>query len=111
LTQSWLAATYAAFILMATLGTQPFVSRRLTNPVLLKLGQLSYGIYMFHQPASGWLHGVIRQQSPRIADPLDAGITLLALLLTLVAAWTSFRFLESPILRLGHRLRYSAPAV
>ncbi|MBU6326388.1 MAG: acyltransferase [Verrucomicrobia bacterium] len=110
-TQSWLAATYAALILIATSGTHPLVSEWLSHPGLLKLGQLSYGIYMFHQPASGWLHGWIRQQAPKISDPLDAAITLLALVLTFAVAWISYRFFESPILRFGHRFQYAKMAI
>jgi peptidoglycan/LPS O-acetylase OafA/YrhL len=109
LTQSWLAATYAMLILMAVAGTHPQLTRWLRIPALLILGQLSYGIYMFHQLASGALHGLFRQQAPRISDPMDAGITLLALLATLAMAWASFRFFETPFLRFGHRFKYSSP--
>jgi peptidoglycan/LPS O-acetylase OafA/YrhL len=109
LTQSWLAATYALLTLVAVAGSHPQLAKWLRTPLLLVLGRLSYGIYMFHQLASGALHGMFRQQAPRISDPIDACITLLALLVTLVMAWTSFRFFESPFLRLGHRFKYSSP--
>jgi len=109
LTQSWLAATYALLILVAVSRTHPQLAKWLRTPLLLVFGRLSYGIYMFHQLASGALHGMFRQQAPRISDPIDACITLLALLVTLVMAWTSFRFFETPFLRLGHRFKYSSP--
>lgn len=103
---SWLALSYALLVLAAALGMYPPVGAVLRNPALMGLGKLSYGIYMFHQAASGLLHGWLGKQAPQIANGRDMAITFLALLATLAAAWTSYRFFESPILRFGHRFRY-----
>jgi len=59
------------------------------------------------EPAAGILHGLIRQQAPKISVPLDGVITAFALFLTIVAAWVSYRYLESPILRFGQRFQYT----
>jgi len=103
---SWLAVSYSLLVLAAALGMYSQVWVVLRYPALMWLGKLSYGIYMFHQAASGLLHGWLGKQAPQIANPRDMGITLLALLATLAAAWTSYRIFESPILRFGHRFRY-----
>ena len=62
---------------------------------------------MFHQAVSGLLHGFLRHSPPRIGAPIDAGVTLVALCVTLLLAAFSYRFFEGPILRLGHHFQYS----
>ena len=102
----WLAGLYATFILIAFMGSEPFLGRILGSPVLVWFGQLSYGIYMFHQAVSGTLHGVLRHSAPQIRTLSDAGITLVSLCITLALATLSYRFFESPLLRFGHRFQY-----
>ena len=102
----WLAGLYATLILIAFIGSEPFLGRMLASPVLVWFGQLSYGIYMFHQLVAGILHGAIRNSPPQIRTLSDAGITLLALCITLVLATLSYRFFESPLLRFGRRFKY-----
>jgi peptidoglycan/LPS O-acetylase OafA/YrhL len=61
---------------------------------------------MFHQAVNGLLHGFMRGSAPQIQTISDGGITLLALFITLGLAMFSYRFFESPFLRLGHRFQY-----
>ena len=105
----WLAGLYGVFILIAFLDAQPLIGRVLRLPVLVWLGQLSYGIYMCHQAVSGLLHGVLRRAAPEMRTLQDAGVTLTALAVTLLLALVSFHAFERPIVVLGHRFRY-APA-
>lgn len=102
----WLAGLYSAFVLVAFLGSEPVLTRVLASPVLVWFGQLSYGIYMFHQAISGLIHGLLRHSPPYIHTLYDAGVTLLALCLTLVLATLSYHFFERPLLRFGHRFQY-----
>jgi len=103
----WLAGLYSTFVLIAYLDTEPRLVGILRSRPLLWLGQLSYGIYMFHQAASGLLFGWLRQGPPQIRTVSDAGITLAALGFTFLVAVISFRYFENPILRYGHRFQYS----
>jgi len=103
----WLAGLYSLLVLIAFAGTEPWLGRLLRVRVLVWFGQLSYGIYLFHLPVSGLVHGLFRQRAPQIRDLSDAGVTLLASGLTLLLAALSYRFLESPILRLGHGFQYA----
>ena len=102
----WLAALYSTFILIAFIGSEPFLGRMLGSRALVWFGQLSYGIYMFHQGVSGLLHGLLRHSAPEIRTLSDAGITLLSLCITLALAMVSYRFFESPLTRFGHRFQY-----
>ncbi len=70
----------------------------LSHPVLVALGQCSYGIYLFHFPlllATVWaIH--------RLGGPPQM-ILPFALLLTLPLSWFCFRAVEMPFVRLGVR--------
>lgn len=106
---SWLAALFALLILLPLLGRDGWLAAGLRWPVLTWLGRLSYGVYVFHQPVSGLLHGWWRGAVPEIHDARSAGITLLALGLTLLAAAASYFLIEQPIVRYGHTFRYVPP--
>lgn len=103
---SWLALSYGLLVLAAAEGNMGPLSSFLRQPVWIALGRYSYAIYMFHQLVSGLLHGWLLQQEPLIRNWQGALTTLAALLATLALAWLSFRFLESPFLKLGQRFRY-----
>jgi len=97
---------YTLFVLVAYLNLEPAIGTILSSRILVWFGQLSYGIYMFHQPVSGLLHGWIRGAKPEINSWYDAAVTLLALAVTLSVATLSFYLMEQPILRLGHQFKY-----
>jgi peptidoglycan/LPS O-acetylase OafA/YrhL len=104
--QLWLSGLYSTFILIAFVGDEPFLGRILGSSVLVWFGQLSYGIYLFHQPVSGILYGSLRHSPPEIRTLSDAGITLMALCITLMLAMLSYRFFEGPFQRYGRRFQY-----
>jgi peptidoglycan/LPS O-acetylase OafA/YrhL len=100
-------------------------TRLLVNPIICRLGRISYSCYLVHFAAFGlvvkWLgHGaVLTSVSPSIdAGSRLANLLLFArlfipsLLLTVVFATITYRFLEQPGIELGRRLirRISARA-
>ena len=87
-------------ILMAAFGDGPLV-RALSGRVIVHIGVVSYGIYLWHYPTLYVLHALG-------ADGLPGA--LVALVLTLVVTELSFRFVESPALRLKARLQMRARA-
>jgi peptidoglycan/LPS O-acetylase OafA/YrhL len=111
LNQSWLAGLYVLFVLISFAGTESRLGGLLRSPVLVWFGQLSYGIYMFHQAVMGFFHRAFSQGGPPIRTPLDVGLTVLAFCVTLLLAMVSYHFFESPILQFGHRFKYSPKAI
>ncbi len=102
----WLAGFYSSIVLISVLYADCWLSIFLGNLSLVWFGRYSYGIYMFHQPISGLLHGIIRNAAPGIHSLHDAGVTLLAFIVTLILAVISYHGLERPILSFGHRFTY-----
>jgi peptidoglycan/LPS O-acetylase OafA/YrhL len=91
----------------ADMGSIPsdVVVRGLRNPVLLRIGQVSYGMYLFHKP----LH-------ERFSEPLVKALgwpiestagalvhVLMVMLVTYFLATLSYRFFEQPFLKLKDR--------
>jgi peptidoglycan/LPS O-acetylase OafA/YrhL len=104
---AWLAAFYAAGLLLCLVEKHGFVPWLCRNSLVRGLGTVSYGIYLLHEPVSGLCHGLLRGAPPAITDLRSAMVTLLALSLTLVLAKLSFVYFEKPIIDFGHRYRYA----
>ncbi len=93
-------------ILLCALYVEHPLSRAVfCNPVLAYLGRVSYGVYLLHQPVRGVIAHLLER--PPFPDSwLDFGISFAALAITLGLAELSWRYMEKPILDLGHRLSY-----
>lgn len=107
----WSAITYlmaaivwAWMLLLAT--SRPWTNVNAGTKSAIWMGQRSYGIYVYHWPAvvfGGWLVTVVAIPSPLV------GLALLVVVL--VVSEASFRWIESPFLRLKTRFsREPAPA-
>jgi peptidoglycan/LPS O-acetylase OafA/YrhL len=103
---TWLALFYTAFLLLAITAAHSLPARLARLPFLRQLGIITYAVYLFHQGINGLLHGLLLQQSPRLTNPSDFLVTLLALLVTLAAAYISWHFFEKLIVRWGHTFQY-----
>lgn len=88
-------AVMAACMGASALDARPLrINRVMSLPPLVHLGQLSYGLYLFHWPIATWL-------------PLAQLPTVLAILIKLALTWVcavlSYRFLELPVMVGGFR--------
>lgn len=77
------------------------LSRLLQMAPLAFLGRISYGMYFYHEILIEPVLRVVRNMD---AHHLHIRPDLLDLLLTIAISWLSFRFIESPFLRLKPRL-------
>jgi peptidoglycan/LPS O-acetylase OafA/YrhL len=107
---SVLALLYVSLLLLVVTQPRKRLARALSWSPLVSLGRLCFGLYLFHELVLGLCHGIIFGRAPMLRDTEDCWITALAFLLTLVVARASWRFVEQPLIALGHRLRYGSRA-
>jgi peptidoglycan/LPS O-acetylase OafA/YrhL len=103
---TWLALSYTLFLLYALTRPNSLMSRALRSKWLGWLGLVAYGTYLFHQPIQWLLFAYFWGGAPAITSGYTLITTLAALLLTLAIARLSWRFIESPLIRFGHRSDY-----
>jgi peptidoglycan/LPS O-acetylase OafA/YrhL len=87
-------------LLIAAIG-----ARSIARPWLVYLGRISYGLYVFHGAVLYFLYfAVVRLPLPiaRLCYPI------LGMILTIAIAATSYRWFESPFLRMKTRFQYVA---
>jgi peptidoglycan/LPS O-acetylase OafA/YrhL len=99
---SYFAITALVLVLGVQYCPDSFVARLARTAALVRVGQRSYFLYLFHLPVIGLLGVLHLSHWPRAAAAV-VGLWLLAEL--------SWRRLEEPILRFGRRQRYDRPEV
>lgn len=103
---TWLAALYCVVLVIALTERQGFISTVLKMTALRKLGNIAFGVYLFHQTINRLCHWLILNESPHLANLASVMTTLLALLITLSLAQLSFLVYERRFLSFAHRFRY-----
>jgi peptidoglycan/LPS O-acetylase OafA/YrhL len=103
---TWMALSYTLFLIYALTRPDSLMSRALRSKWLGWLGLIAYGTYLFHQPIQWLLFSYFWGGPPAITNSYTLFTTLAALLLTFLVARLSWRFFESPLIRLGHRSDY-----
>lgn len=105
--QQTTAYNVAISLLFATvilnLSTNPRVLVRLEHPLLDRLGNISYGIYMWHMPITYLVLTVLRRYIDGIPFLVLAYVTIP--FLTVVSADLSYRLIERRFLRLKSRFQ------
>ena len=86
------------FFALANIEKMPLVA----SPIVQRLGKVSYGFYIFHGPVL-WLIYMATGVARGAYDVSSMGATAVAFGLTWLMAEASFRWVESPFLRLKPR--------
>jgi peptidoglycan/LPS O-acetylase OafA/YrhL len=105
---TWMALTYATFLVYALTCPSSRLSRALRFKWLGWLGAVAYGVYLLHQPIQGLLFGYFGGGTPVIDGGYTLLLTLAALILTVAIARVSWLYFERPLIRLGHRSKYES---
>jgi peptidoglycan/LPS O-acetylase OafA/YrhL len=101
-----LALYFAVTLLLVITGPETWWSAALSFRPLAAVGITSYFIYLFHRPIWYVLHWLFFRSGP-VHFTMQAGaVTGLAFIATLITAAASWRYLESPLLRIGRRFSY-----
>jgi peptidoglycan/LPS O-acetylase OafA/YrhL len=94
----------ASYILLMRMGGSE--GRFLAAPWLGRVGAISYGLYLIHQPISGLIHGFLLDARPDIGSLPSLLVTILAILASVGVAWLSWVWIETPLIRFGRRWSY-----
>jgi peptidoglycan/LPS O-acetylase OafA/YrhL len=89
----------AASLIVMALETGSTTFRIFNISPLRWLGRISYGAYVFHDIFHRQIHAVVQHYATNV----KYGTAAVALVFTLLIAWTSFRFYEMPFIRLKER--------
>ena len=99
------AAFYGVGLLLAVLSDRSPLSMLLRWRWLIWLGRRSYGIYLFHLPVYFTLALGFGNRMT-IREPADFFYPLASLAICLLLVEITFRLVEMPAIRFGHRYRY-----
>jgi peptidoglycan/LPS O-acetylase OafA/YrhL len=89
-------AIAATGLLIAFIGAPASGARVLAHPVFVYLGRISYGLYVYHMTGLMFARHILRDENPKGHVARAA----LGLLLTVLISMASYRWLETPFLRL-----------
>jgi len=104
---SLLAILYFLIIWAVLENKIPLFNRLLRGKILTITGILSYSMYMFHQLINGLMFGFIFNSKPSLnGDFLHFLVPCISLLIVYVFSFISFKFMEQPIRKFGHKFTY-----
>jgi peptidoglycan/LPS O-acetylase OafA/YrhL len=97
---------YAILILLSLVENTSF-ARLFRWPLLMNIGRISYGIYLFHQLVNGVVHDLIFKGPPSFHSLPTILATLFAFLVTYLVAQGTYHAFEKRFIAFGHRYSYS----
>jgi peptidoglycan/LPS O-acetylase OafA/YrhL len=102
----WLTVLFGALLLSVVLERGRFAGPWLRWRPLGWLGAISYGVYLFHLPVNGLMHGLVLGRDYRYHDWADVVVGLAAVAVTLLLAAGSWHLFEKRIVAWSHSFRY-----
>jgi peptidoglycan/LPS O-acetylase OafA/YrhL len=107
---TWLAAFFVVILLLALVRPEGPIARLARMAWLRELGRVSYCVYIIHLVVNVILHSLLRGAPSGTTDWRGAAVTLFSACATFGIAWTSWKLLEGPLVRLGHSFKYQPAA-
>jgi peptidoglycan/LPS O-acetylase OafA/YrhL len=99
---TWLALFYANILILSIVSPGPIERLVFGNRLLIRLGTISYAVYLFHEGIRCLLHWLFLGSTAEVYDWYTFCITLLSAVITIILAELSWRYFERPILRFSH---------
>lgn len=93
--------TMCLWLLTLVINEDHYLRPLMAFPLIKRLGQVSYGMYVYHMFT---LH-IVRELLARYGIEIEGVLFVFGLLLTTLIAELSYRFYESPFLKLNKRFR------
>ncbi|MGH9768819.1 MAG: acyltransferase family protein [Blastocatellia bacterium] len=107
---SWVEVFYACLLLLVVTQTKSALAALFRNGALRWLGEISYGLYLIHIPVLGLCHALAFKKAPVITNSRELLVTLGALVISLLLALISWKFLEQRIIKWGRSCEYQMPS-
>ena len=103
---TWLALFFAVLLLLVLARRTSVLAAVMRVGVLREIGGVSYCIYIIHAAVFLFCHRLLLHALPVVTDVRAAAVTFLAAIVTFAIAKLSWKFLEQPLLQLGHGFHY-----
>ena len=94
---------FLIIILNVSLNKNCFL--KLENKLFVFLGNLSYGIYMYHMIVIALLVGALKQFNFEVNNSIASQLIIysISIFVTILVSWLSYTFFEKPFLKLKHK--------
>jgi peptidoglycan/LPS O-acetylase OafA/YrhL len=98
---------FAVGLILVGMGPRAGIAKVLSWRPLVGLGRISYGFYVFHDVGHELIRGFVERRFAWGSEALRDGLTaVVAFAIALGCAAMSFRFLETPFLKLKDRWKF-----
>jgi peptidoglycan/LPS O-acetylase OafA/YrhL len=102
----WMSFFFATVLLLVLTDRQSLFNRIMRWRCLTEFGTISYGVYLFHVGIYSFCLWKLTGHGWPPRSLKDCGASLLAFAITIVSAELSWRYLEKPMVRWGHKWLY-----
>jgi peptidoglycan/LPS O-acetylase OafA/YrhL len=103
----WVEFFFAVLVLVVLVDRGGFIARIARWKFLREMGRLSYCMYIINLAILGLFHAIILRSYPSIGTVRGVIVTIVSFAALIGIAEISAKFFEGPLLRIGHRFRYS----
>jgi peptidoglycan/LPS O-acetylase OafA/YrhL len=103
---SWIGIFYALLLLLALVHPSGPIATWARARWLRELGRVSYCVYLIHLAVAYFCFGLTTRTIPHVTSLGSLAFTIFCAALTYFMARLSWRYIEDPLVRIGHRTSY-----